>query len=149
MATGSMLPYDAILKGLLTRETPCLLETPITACLLAPSHVVDLSAHRVFSQIKASEIKDRDYKRVQVTGARVEDTSGRPYFHTDKLMFGDPVTLGPAGYLAFVFGLANGLTDNNVLLGISELAQNGAVEAQRSVFLVEPPADGWFHIQRG
>ena len=149
MPSGPLLLYDTVLKGLLTCETPSLLETPITACLLKTSHVADLSAHTRFSDIEADELTARDYKRTVLTGRQVLQNTGIPSFTSDTVVFGDPVTIGPVRYMAFVFGAPYGLKASSPLLGIAELSTGGAVEAQRSAFSVASPESGWFSLARG
>lgn len=148
MPTGPMHVYDSALEALLASRSPSLATSPLTAVLLNPRHTVDLTSHRVFADIAGDEISDTDYKRRTLTGTRVQLETGGPVFLSDSVSFGNPVTLGPVGYMALVFGRAAGLKSDSALLGISELSIGGAVEAQRNVFRVSPPLDGWFQLSR-
>ena len=148
MPAGSMLMYDAALYGLLKCNLPNLETAPITAVLLSAAHIADLASHSVFADITQSEITGFDYARRLVTGGRIVANIGGPSFHSDTIQFGNPVTLGPAKYMAFIFGMPVGLKANSQLLGIASLAESGVVEAQRSNFALSPPASGWFQQAR-
>ena len=149
MAAGPLLVYNKALNGLLDGSLPSLTTSPLSAVLLSPSHSVDLGAHETLADITADEITNADYARVEVTGERVEYDASGPCFHSDSINFGDPVTLGPARYVVLVCGAPGGLEADSPLLGIADLTSGGAVEAQRSKFMVSPPTEGWFSLVRG
>lgn len=146
MPAGSMRVYDSALNSLLAGTLPQLETASITALLLGVSHSVNLAEHACLADIEAEEITGFDYARKRVTGGRVEAGLGGSSFTSDIIHFGNPVTLGPARYMAFVFGRPGGLTAESPLLGIAELAEGSAVEAQRSGFAVHPPLEGWFKL---
>jgi hypothetical protein len=145
MPSGSLLVYDAALDALLKGTLPPFVSSPISAVLLSPSYVPNLAAHANFSDISASELSSSDTARLQLTGANVVAAA----FRSDTLIFGDPVTLGPVRYMAFVLGLPKSLQPSSPLLGVADLSPTGgALEAQRGRFEVSVPPGGWFSLAR-
>jgi len=145
MLTGSLTLYDNALNGLVAGSFPSLQASPICAILLAPAYVPDAAVHARFADVSVHEAKSAGNLRLQLTGASVAAAA----FHSNDLIFGDPVTLGPVRTLALVMGLAGGLTADSPLLGYIDLAPaGGALEAQRGRFAVAAPASGWFQLAR-
>jgi len=145
MLTGSLALYDSTLNGLLAGSFPALQSTPMTAVLLGPSYAPDAVSHNRFADVSQHETPSLAAVRLQLTGVSVATAS----FHTDDLVFGNPVTLGPVRYLVFVVGLPAGLNVDSPLLGYADLQPTGgALEAQRGRFSVAAPTGGWFQLTR-
>ena len=145
MPSGSFCLYDATLDALLRCELPALETSTITALLLAPTYNPDPVTHSSFSDIMDHEIRSGDAARLHLTGASVTAAT----FRSDNLIFGDPVTIGPDRYLAFLSSVASALVPDSILLGVADLSPGGgALEAQRGRFEITVPAAGWFNITR-
>lgn len=149
MPSGPLLLYDQALEGLLSGALPSLETAPLTACLLAPNHQLNLSGHSQFLDVVDDEVPGRDYERVAITGQYIDRSGTVPSFHTDSVNFGNPVTLGPVRYMVFVCGSKGNLNVSSPLLGVLELSVGGVVEAQRSSFEISQPAEGWVRLSRG
>lgn len=148
MPSGPLLLFDATLHGLLTCSVPAF-DGPLAGVLLSASYVPDMAVHSQYGDVTAYELSNADYAPAALTGQSLAFSEGQIKFSSDTVQFGDPVKLGPAKYLALVFGHATALQASNLLLGVADLATSGgAVEAQNSGFSISPPATGWFSIQQ-
>jgi len=145
MLTGSLTLYDSALNALVAGSLPSLQSSPVSAVLLAPAYVPDTVAHARFADMSTHEVKSATEFRLQMTGVSVTVAT----FYSDDLVFGDPITLGPARYLALVLGFSAVLNADSPLLGYCDLVPGGgALEAQRGRFAVTAPAGGWFQLTR-
>jgi len=145
MSAGALTLFDSTLNGLLRGTVPPLDVSPFTALLLAPGYVPDTAAHSVFADVEAFELKATDAVRLLLTGTMVTGAA----FHSDDLMFGDPISIGPVRHMALVAGNPGGLVPSSMLIGVADLAPaGGALEAQRGRFAVTAPAAGWFSLAR-
>lgn len=145
MVSAPLILNDTSLNSLLAGTLAPLGISPISAVLLSPAYVPDPVNHSSFAEIAAFELVSAETKRVQLTGVSITGAA----FRSDDLIFGDPVTIGPARYLAFVMGAPKSLTPGSILLGVADLAPSGgALEAQRGRFSVKAPASGWFALNR-
>jgi len=143
MPTGTLCLFDSTLDGLLRGTVPALDTSVLTGLLLAPSYVPNPAAHSVFADVSAHEFMPENPFRKQLTGTHVTAQS----FHSDDIIFGDPVTLGPVRYLAFVIALSGVISPTTRLLGVADLSPaGGALEAQRGKFSVTAPPAGWFGL---
>ncbi|TNE60830.1 MAG: hypothetical protein EP335_17475 [Alphaproteobacteria bacterium] len=147
MTPGSFLLYDSVIASLGEGSLPPLDGAALTAMLLRPDHVPDLAAHCQLADVQAFEMEGGNYRRLALTGARLERVTGGVAFRSDPLIWGDPVDIGPAGYMVLAFGSPAKLVASATLLGIQQLA-DGAVEAVRSRFSIAPADAGWFHLGR-
>jgi len=145
MPSGTLTLFDATLNALLRCALPSLETAPYTALLLAPGYVPNAATHSVFADVEAFELTSSEAVRVQLTGGLVTAAA----FHSDDIIFGDPVTLGPVRYMALLAGVPAALTSSSILLGVADLLPGGgALEAQRGRFSVSAPAAGWFSLTR-
>jgi len=145
MPVGALCLYDATLDALLRGSLPPLEASPITALLLAPSYMPAPEQDSCLADVSAHEVLSADARRLQLTGINISGA----VFHSDDLVFGDPITLGPVRYIAFLLGIATGLKPDSLLLGVADLSPGGgALEAQRGHFSVTAPASGWFRLTR-
>ena len=122
------------------------------AVLLDARYVPDLGNHATFADIQAFELAGGQYRRQQLTGARLVPLPGAICFTSDPLNWGNPVTLAPSKYLVLLDGLAGGLKPTSALLALMDLTGGtgfGAVEASHGAFAVTPPNSGWFEIRAG
>jgi len=143
MPSGPFCLYEPTLDTMLRGTSPSLDTSPISAVLLAPTYVPDIKAHSLFSHVQDHEFMASSQARLLVSGKQVLNAA----FHSDDLIFGNPVTLGPVRYVAFVFGASKALKADSPLLGLIDLSPaGGAVEAQRGRFAVAVPEAGWFQL---
>lgn len=148
MPSGPLLLFDTTLHGLFTCSVPAF-DGPIAGVLLSAAYVPDMAEHSQYGDITAHELSNADYAPTALAGQALTFAAGQIKFSSDTVQFGDPVKLGPAKYLALVFGHATALQASNLLLGVVDLAtSSGAVEAQNSGFSISPPATGWFSLQQ-
>ena len=145
MLAGALTLVDSMLNGLLRGTVPPLDTSPLTALLLAPGYVPNTAKHSVFTDIEAFELKANDAVRLLLTGTSVAGGA----FRSDDLIFGDPISIGPVRYLAFLAGNPGALAPSSMLIGVADLSPTGgALEAQRGKFAVTAPSAGWFNLAR-
>ena len=143
MPSGPFCLYEPTLDTMLRGSLPSLDASPVSAVLLASTYVPDFKAHSLFSQVRDHEFIASSQVRLLISGKQVVNAA----FHSDDLVFGDPVTLGPVRYVVFVFGASKALKADSPLLGLIDLSPaGGAVEAQRDRFAVAVPEAGWFQL---
>ncbi|WP_262689790.1 hypothetical protein [Kordiimonas aestuarii] len=146
MNTGPMIlyapPFEHLMTGVLRLPL-----ARLSAVLLDGRYVPDMSQHDRYSHITPYELSGGDYGPVAVAGVRVEPVPGGAAFFTDPIIWGDPVDLPPARFLALLMSLPGKPKAEDALFGLVDLSPaGGAVEAQRGAFGVSPPTGGWFTL---
>lgn len=146
--TATMTVLGPALAQMLSGLLPAVSTANFSAHLLAPSTQFETGFLTSLSDVSDYLVGHQIPFVAPIHGARVElDLEGAPCFHTDALVFGDPVSTPPFRYIGFAYGLPDAPLSEKSLLGYLDLAPTtGAVEVVNGPLHVQPPAEGWFNI---
>lgn len=148
MQNASMTVFGPALTQILNGILPSIPVANFSAHLLSPTTQFDATVITSLADLTGFQIGDQAPYAISVSGCRIEaDANGAPAFHTDTIVFGDPITTPPFRYVALAFGLLGVQASNKPLLGYLDLApSSGAVEVVNGPLSIAPPSEGWFKI---
>lgn len=147
MSSASMKLYEQSLVGLFLGALKGYGASDLSAHILGPSYVPDLSAHATLDQVAVHEVAAADYAPQAVSGVTVTPVAGTVIISADPIVFGDPVTIPPFRYLLLAYGLPTVEAARKSLVGYADLSPNGgAREAVDGAVVMTFGSNGWISL---
>lgn len=146
--TAKMTVFGPALAQVLSGLLPAISTADFSAHLLAPTAQFENGFLTSLAEVSGYLLGNQAPFIAPVQGTRIETgLDGAPSFHTDALVFGDPITTPPFRYIALAYGLPGAPLSEKAMICYLDLAPAiGAVEVVNGPLRVNPPADGWFKI---